>query len=89
MLAYPLAASVPLIAGSLQLYTYLDQGTLCTKGLVIIFHYKLDMFFDTDKIFSTDTRTERNEMLHDKYLYLHFFTSFTVDYEMMHLLADG
>ena len=73
MLAYPLAASVPLIAGSLQMYTYLDQGTLCTKGLVITLHYKLDMFFDIDKIFFTDIGTERNEMLHDKCLYLHFF----------------
>ena len=61
--AYPLAASVPVIAGSLQIYTYLDQGTLCTKGLAVNLHYKLDMCIDVDKVFFTDTRTDRNGLL--------------------------
>ena len=53
-----LALSVPLIAGSVQLFMYLTQGTLCTKVPIIFLHYRLDMKLKTDEVFFTNLRPE-------------------------------
>ncbi len=53
-----LALSVPLVAGSVQLFMYLTQGTLCPKVPIIFFHYRLDMKLKTDEVFFTNLRPE-------------------------------
>ncbi len=53
-----LALTVPLLAGSVQLFLYLTQGTLCPKVPIIFFHYRLDIELKTDKVFFTDLRPE-------------------------------
>ena len=58
LLAIPLAISVPVIAGSIQLYLYLTHGTLCTKDPVIQLHYKLDINIDTSTVLFTKSRPD-------------------------------
>ena len=43
LLALPLAFSVPVIAGSLQIFVYVTQGTLCTPAPTANSLYKLDI----------------------------------------------
>ena len=58
LLALPLAFSVPVIAGSLQIFVYVTQGTICTPAPTANSLYKLDICLGKKYICFTGMQTD-------------------------------